>query len=35
MLVAVYAEEGDEIQLVHFQSTMLPAGKSAALNEAL
>jgi hypothetical protein len=33
-LVAVYAQEGDAIRLVHFQSTMLPAGMSATPNEA-
>ena len=33
-LVAVYAQEGDAIRLVHFQSTMLPEGTSATPNEA-
>jgi len=33
-LVDVYAQEGDAIRLVHFQSTMLPAGTSATPNEA-
>ena len=33
-LVAVYAQEGDAIRLVHFQSTMLPEGTSATTNEA-
>jgi hypothetical protein len=32
--VAVYAQERDAIQLVHFQSTMLPAGISSTPNEA-
>jgi hypothetical protein len=32
-LVAVYAQEGDVIRLVHFQSTMLPGGTSATPNE--
>ncbi|PYT11430.1 MAG: hypothetical protein DMG59_26440 [Acidobacteria bacterium] len=33
-LVAVYAQEGDAIRLVHFQIPMLPAGTSATPNEA-
>ena len=33
-LVSVYAQEGDAIRLVHFQSTMLPAGTSETPNEA-
>jgi hypothetical protein len=35
LLVAMYAQEGDTIRLVHFQSTMLAAGISATPNEAL
>jgi ketosteroid isomerase-like protein len=34
-LVAVYAQEADSIKLVHFQSTMLADGVSAARKETL